>query len=180
MARRLGGWGTGTILIYKIDVWQIFDFGGRCLGVTSAMTPSTRKSQLEKYQKGCCILLLLIGFRKLQRRVWLTAESAESTFEPSHANGGTRWGNARGAFGKSICCTQSLLVASELVGHLRRDSTPLHPTPQPAPPPQKVLQITCIFSITISGFVLADMSLVICCKRALSKVTSWFKGYLIG
>lgn len=22
------GWGTGTILIYKIDVWQIFDFGG--------------------------------------------------------------------------------------------------------------------------------------------------------
>lgn len=55
-------WGTGTILIYKIDVWQILDF--RRLRVTSAMT---QNSQLEKYEKG--VSLLLIGFRKLQRRV---------------------------------------------------------------------------------------------------------------
>lgn len=41
-------WGTGTILIYKIDVWQILDF--RRLRVTSAMT---QNSQLEKYEKGC-------------------------------------------------------------------------------------------------------------------------------
>lgn len=54
------------------------------------MTPSALKSQLEKYEKGCHISLLLIGFRKLQRRVSLAAESAESTFEPVHANGGNR------------------------------------------------------------------------------------------
>lgn len=80
--------GSGTILIYKIDVWQVFDIGGRCLGVMSAMTPSTQKSQL-----GWRVSLLLTGFRKLQRRVPLTAESAESAFEPVHA----KWWKSLGA-----------------------------------------------------------------------------------
>lgn len=89
------------------------------------MTPSPQKlKELEKYEKGRRTSLLLIGFRKLQRRVPLTAESAESTFEPVHANGGNRRGDARGTFGKSFCWAQSLLVASELVGHLRRDFAP--------------------------------------------------------
>lgn len=139
------------------------------------MAPSTQKSQLEKYEKGCGVSFLLLGFRKLQRRVSLMAESAESTFEPVHANRGNRWGDAGGTFGKSICCAQSLLVASELVDHLRRDSAPR--------PPPKVPKIICIFSVTMSGFILADMNLVICCKRVLSppvKVTSWFKSSLIG
>lgn len=57
--------------------------------------PSTQNSQLEKYQKGYRISLLLIGFRKLQRRVSLTAESAESTFKPVHANGGKSVGRRR-------------------------------------------------------------------------------------
>lgn len=121
------------------------------------MTPTTQKSQLEKYEKGRRVSLLLIGFGKLQRRVSLTAESAESTFEPVHANGGNRWGGAGGTFGKSVCCAQSLLVASELVGHLRRDS---------APP--KVPKIICIVSVTISGFIPADVNVVICCRRVLS------------
>lgn len=86
------------------------------------MTPSTQKSQLGKYEMEYRILLLLIGFRKLQRRVLFTAGSAESTFQPVHANGGSRWGDAKGTFGKSFCCAQSLLVVAELVGHLRWDS----------------------------------------------------------
>lgn len=88
-------WGTGTILIYKIDVWQILDFRRRCLRVPSVPTPSTQNSQLEKYQKGHRISLLLIGFRKLQRRVSLAAESAESTFKPVHASGGKSVGRRK-------------------------------------------------------------------------------------
>lgn len=74
-------WGTGTILIYKIDVWQILIstvMPQSHFNTSDDSAPSSQNSYKIR-KRDHTWLICFRPRRKLQRTVLLTAESAEST-----------------------------------------------------------------------------------------------------
>lgn len=110
--------GSGKILIYKIDVWQILIstlMPQSHMDICNDSVSSSENSQLIKTKLNDFFFLFISGLEGSCREQFCSQLSPLNPQYVCSCKWPSRWSDAMRTFGKSSCCAQCLLVAADKV-----------------------------------------------------------------